>query len=144
MQIEMFLFSLSPMSNSYVPSPAGTKCVCICRLPSWICKSSLSRLQVSLILLLFSILASPGRHPATWGNCCWAFCSVIIRTAWTLVRPSSISSSAACLYLLPLHGTACSCVHLAGASRGIQTPGFYLEGFSVCARKVSADSSTVL
>lgn len=25
MQIEMFLFSLSPVSSSYVPSPAGTK-----------------------------------------------------------------------------------------------------------------------
>lgn len=34
MQIEMFLFCLSPVSPSYVPSPAGTKRVCICRLPS--------------------------------------------------------------------------------------------------------------
>lgn len=34
MQTEMFLFSLSAVSSPYVPSPAGTKGVCICRLPS--------------------------------------------------------------------------------------------------------------
>lgn len=34
MQTEMFLFSFSAVSSPYVPSPAGTKGVCICRWPS--------------------------------------------------------------------------------------------------------------
>lgn len=128
MDAEMFLPSLSPVSSYDVPSPAGRKWACTCSLPSWIRRSSLSRWRVSY-MLLFSILASPGRHQATWGSCCWAFCSAIIRTAWTSVRDllpvPVVLLVGAFLWAIALHKPPCFWPVLGKASR-LVVPGFLL------------------
>lgn len=103
--------------------------VCIYQLPSWICKSCLSRLQISYFAFVFH-LSIPRE---TSSHLRQLLLGLLQRNHKDRMDFGKISFQFEFCCLFLSFGTAQASLLLAGARRSIQTPGFHLclEGCTV-------------